>query len=182
VVPTLFSLGSVAVLYLIGKRLWGDAVAVTGSAIMVLSPMFDRFSQLLDNEPVVTFFILSGLYLYMTWMRTGADGYFKAMVAAIVVGCFVDWPAYYMIALIAAHNLLFFGARDERRIRLLVAVGVSFVKPKKDPALGFDPLVLWDTDFLEEERRWIPVYCSLILFFLGLLVLCACLPGMLTPK
>jgi SSS family solute:Na+ symporter len=67
-------------------------------------------------------------------------------------------------------------------VALLVAVGVSFVKPKKASAPGLDPLVLWDTDVWEAERRWIPVYCGLILFFIGLLVLCAALPGILTPK
>ncbi len=67
-------------------------------------------------------------------------------------------------------------------VAMLVAVGISFAKPKKEYAPGSDLLVLWDTDVWEEERRWIPVYCSLILFFIGLLVLCAFLPGILTPK
>jgi SSS family solute:Na+ symporter len=67
-------------------------------------------------------------------------------------------------------------------VAVLVAVGLSFMKPKKASDPAFNPPVLWDTDVWDKERQWVPVYCSLILFFIGLLVLCACLPGMLTPK
>jgi SSS family solute:Na+ symporter len=65
---------------------------------------------------------------------------------------------------------------------MLVAVGISFIKPKKAADSNSSPMVLWDTDVWGEERRWIPVYCGLILFFIGLLVLCACLPGILTSN
>lgn len=66
-------------------------------------------------------------------------------------------------------------------VAMLVSVGVSFVLPKKIPALGSGLLILWDTDVWKEERRWIPVYCSLIVYFFGLLVLCAFLPIFLEP-
>jgi SSS family solute:Na+ symporter len=65
---------------------------------------------------------------------------------------------------------------------MLVAVGISFIKPKEVSDSDFDPLVLWDTDVWKEERRWIPVYGCLFLFFIGLFALCACLPGILTSN
>ncbi|MBW2143515.1 MAG: sodium/solute symporter [Deltaproteobacteria bacterium] len=67
-------------------------------------------------------------------------------------------------------------------VAMLVALGVSLVKPQKEQNRGSGLLVLWDTDVWEEERRWLPVYGGLIVFFIGMVVLCAWLPGFLTPS
>jgi len=66
-------------------------------------------------------------------------------------------------------------------VAVLVAVLVSLVKPQKLPDSGSGQLLIWDTDVWKEERRWLPVYCSLVVFFAGLVVLCAFLPSLLTP-
>jgi SSS family solute:Na+ symporter len=66
-------------------------------------------------------------------------------------------------------------------VAVLVAVGISLVKPQRAPDSGSGLLILWDTDVWKEERRWLPVYGLLVLFFIGMVVLCACLPGLLTP-
>jgi len=65
-------------------------------------------------------------------------------------------------------------------VAMLVSVGIRFVRAKKIPA-GPRGLILWDTDLWKEERRWIPVYCSLIVYFFGLFVLCTLLPMFLEP-
>ncbi len=66
-------------------------------------------------------------------------------------------------------------------VAMLVSVGISFIRPKKISDTGSGLLILWDTDVWKEERRWMPVYCSLIVYFFGLLVLCAFLPIFLRP-
>jgi hypothetical protein len=66
-------------------------------------------------------------------------------------------------------------------VAMLVAVLFSLAKPQKLPDSGSGQLLIWDTDFWKEERRWLPAYCSLGVFFTGLVVLCTFLPGLLTP-
>jgi SSS family solute:Na+ symporter len=67
-------------------------------------------------------------------------------------------------------------------VTMLVALGVSLAKPRKDKDRGSDLLILWDTDVWEEERRWLPIYGGLIVYFIGMTVLCAWLPRFLTPN
>jgi SSS family solute:Na+ symporter len=65
---------------------------------------------------------------------------------------------------------------------MLSAVLVSLVQPQKAPHSGPDPLLIWDTNVWDEERRWLPAYFSLMIFFVGMVVLCFFLPGLLTSR
>jgi SSS family solute:Na+ symporter len=63
---------------------------------------------------------------------------------------------------------------------ILVAIGVGFMTKEDEPESRPDLLGLWDIDLWHEERRWVPVYCSLFLFFVAMFVFCAYLPRLLT--
>ena len=66
-------------------------------------------------------------------------------------------------------------------VAVVIAVLVSLIRPQNLSYSGSGQLLIWDTDVWKEERRWLPVYCSLMVFFAGLVVLCTFLPGFLTP-
>jgi SSS family transporter len=62
-------------------------------------------------------------------------------------------------------------------VAMVVAVVVGRLGRRPDaPQQG---LILWDTDLWQQERRWIPTYCLLFLFFLGMLALCLRAPDLL---
>lgn len=67
-------------------------------------------------------------------------------------------------------------------VATFVALCVSLAKRQKDQNQGSGLLILWDTDVWSEERRWLPVYVGLIVFSIGMVVLCAWLPHILTPS
>ncbi|MFH1055855.1 MAG: glycosyltransferase family 39 protein [Candidatus Altiarchaeota archaeon] len=123
-VPTLFSLGSLTILYLICKRLWGVKVAFLSTGVMALTPMFRSYSQLVCHEPLCIFIILSAVYFYILWMESKKEGYFKVVCGLIVVGCFTGWPVYYLIPLMASHYLIFSKKRDVKKILVLPLIGL----------------------------------------------------------
>jgi SSS family solute:Na+ symporter len=59
-----------------------------------------------------------------------------------------------------------------------VAVFVSLALPAHRPPDR--RLILWDSGVLAGERRWLPTYGLLVLYFLGMLFLCWKLPGFLS--
>ncbi|MFH1403139.1 MAG: glycosyltransferase family 39 protein [Candidatus Altiarchaeota archaeon] len=125
IVPTIFSFGALALLYLIADRLWGRVIASVSVLVMALTPMFRSFSRMLCHEPVVTFFLLAVLYYYILWMDTRKKRYFTLVCLILAVGCFTGWPAYYIMPLLAGHHLLFSPKKDARILALPI-LGIVF--------------------------------------------------------
>lgn len=65
-------------------------------------------------------------------------------------------------------------------VAILVALGVSLAKPDRAQNRGPGLSILWDTNVWQEERRWLPIYVGLIIYFIGMVALCAWLPGFLS--
>jgi len=107
IVPSIFSLGALAIIYLIADNLGGPYVAFASTAIMGFTPMFRSYSQLVCHEPLATFFILGIVYTYMLMRQTNKPIHRHMMFGLIMTGTFVAWPIYYLIPLIAAHCLIY---------------------------------------------------------------------------
>jgi hypothetical protein len=122
-VPTVFSLATLAVLYLLGLRLFGTRVAFASAAVMALTPMFRSYGQLVCHEPPTTFFIVSAVYAYVLWSETGKASYLRLLLALVAGGCFMGWPAYYLPPLISAHLLLFRRGRGAKAAAALLLLG-----------------------------------------------------------
>jgi len=68
-------------------------------------------------------------------------------------------------------------------LAILAALLVSLLGHEKTTDAASDHvLLLWDTDIWQEERRWIPAYGCLVVFFVGMVVLFAFLPALLTQR
>jgi len=118
-VPTLFSLGSLTLVYIIGKRLWGDRVAFMSTLAMGLTPMFRAYGQLVNHESPSTFFILGVLYCYILWVETKICRYLIALCVFMAFGCFTAWPMYYMVPLLVVHYLIF---GKDRKVKTVVSI------------------------------------------------------------
>jgi 4-amino-4-deoxy-L-arabinose transferase-like glycosyltransferase len=123
-VPTLFSLGSLTLLYMIGGRLWGTKVAFLSTLVMMLTPMFRKYSQLICHEPPTTFFILAVVYCYILWVETLEHRYFNLTCAFIMVGCFTGWPVYYTIPLLTVHYIIFGKSGYSKVALILPSIGL----------------------------------------------------------
>jgi 4-amino-4-deoxy-L-arabinose transferase-like glycosyltransferase len=99
-VPLAFSVGSVALVYLIGSGLWSAGVGLLAASFAALLPAGIVYGAHVDPQgPPVTFFSLAMLEAYRR-------GNLAAALGALVVGAGFDWPVHYMAGLLAAHALI----------------------------------------------------------------------------
>jgi hypothetical protein len=93
-VMILFSIGSVALTYVILRRLFQDeTIAFAGALFFATVPMQSFFGRMVNFEPPVLFFILLMLtaWLWRSW---------PAMAASIVAGMLIDWTILFFCAAI----------------------------------------------------------------------------------
>jgi hypothetical protein len=64
---------------------------------------------------------------------------------------------------------------------MIVALVVSLATQPPSPE-KVQGLILWDTNLWQQERRWIPTYGLLLLYFVGMMVLCLAAPGILSQS
>jgi SSS family solute:Na+ symporter len=63
-------------------------------------------------------------------------------------------------------------------VTMVTALLVSLTT-RPPPAEKIRELVLWETDLWRQERRWLPTYGLLLLYFVGMLLFCWWVPGWL---
>lgn len=111
-VPLVFSVASLGLLYLLGVTAGRAKMGLVGAFIAALVPMSVVYGAHVDVQgSPVTFFSLLLLLAYgrgKSWL----------MYLALVVGSGFDWPVHYMAGLVALHSL-FSKGRSELQVLLL---------------------------------------------------------------
>lgn len=106
-VPILFSIGALILLYSFIKKIWNEKIALFSSFFFAFMPMAAYFGRMVSHEPIVLFSVLLSLYSYILWIETYKKRWFWLMIFGFVLGGLTDWPAYYIVPLIFLHSLLF---------------------------------------------------------------------------
>ena len=105
-VPLLFGLGSIVLLFRIGSKIASREIGLVAAALFSLAPLETLYGAHVDPQgPPVAFF---GLLLLLAYEeRRPILG-----AAALVLGAGFDWPIHYLSGLLAFHALFF---RPDRR-------------------------------------------------------------------
>lgn len=114
-VPILFSLGTLIVIFLIARRLWGESVALLATFFLAMIPMDAYYGRVVVHEVPALFFAMLTLLFYLSWIEQQKKRYYVGIFVSYVLGMLSGWPAYYIGPLIALHYLIF----EHRRIRRL---------------------------------------------------------------
>jgi hypothetical protein len=95
-VSVAFSLGCVALTYLIGRRLGGELVGVAGGVLVAVNPVFNHLSVSTYAEVPSTFFILLAIWLLARTDRAGA----APILAGLALGtaCMIRYQAIAFVA------------------------------------------------------------------------------------
>ncbi|HLG51456.1 MAG TPA: DUF2298 domain-containing protein [Chloroflexota bacterium] len=83
-VSALFDTGSIAVIYLIGRRLYGRWVAFLAASFVALSVLNIQLSHFYATDTIMTFFVLATILAAISLMRTGSTR--AAILAGICLG------------------------------------------------------------------------------------------------
>lgn len=122
-VPLIFSLLTLALVFEIARDAFGRATALVALYLMAIVPADAYYATHLDpNNSTSIFFTVLAVEAYRRWYRSGHNGAYAVLLFAIVLGCWSGWFTYLVIPGIVAHGLLV-GSRDGRsnwRLRLAV--------------------------------------------------------------
>ena len=139
-------------------------------------------------------FVLGGEETVVERINKIGSAFYGPILAAFLVGVtlrFVSGPAVVsgIIAGVGLNLVLWFGVPDlfwmwwnatGCIVAVTVAVLVSLAVPQRWDEESQRGLLAWDVLDLQRERRWLPLYGALALYFVFMVALCALLPRLLT--
>jgi 4-amino-4-deoxy-L-arabinose transferase-like glycosyltransferase len=116
-VPIIFSLGSVLLVYFLGSALEGHRLGLLSALVYAFLPMTVYFGRMLCHEAPTNFFALATALAYLRWHRDRRTGFFAAALTALSLGMLCGWPGYYLAGLLPLHHIMSSGyARREWKI------------------------------------------------------------------
>lgn len=124
-VPLLFSVGCLVVLYLIARNIWDRRSALLATFFMSVMPMAAFFGPHVDVQgSVLLFWVLLTFYFYLLWVDKERTGFFAGFIAAFAAGALTDWPAFFLVPLLGIHFSIYGSRRRRRQFLLFVLVAV----------------------------------------------------------
>jgi hypothetical protein len=105
-VPILFSLSSIVLLYIIVQILFNKETALLASICASFMPMSAYFGRIVNFEAVVLFFVLLVVLGYVQWIETNKEKYYYLAVIGILLGGLVDWPFFLILPFLLGSSLL----------------------------------------------------------------------------
>lgn len=122
-VPIMFSLLTLVLIYAITFRYFDKKTALLGAVFASLTPMFIYFGKLPVQEVLGLPLVLLSIYLYFRFLKLPDKNRFLLLIGSLVIGNFTSWPVYYLGAIFALHYL-FFGKPQHK---LLIVVSFPLV-------------------------------------------------------
>jgi len=123
-VPLLFSVLSLLMLFGVCRLVSGLRPALIAMALMAATPMAAYFGAFVDvqSSPVL-FIALVIFYFYWKWYSSRRSGFFLALILSFLIGAALDWPIYLLALALFLHFLLNPG--DRGYSRLIVGLPVT---------------------------------------------------------
>jgi hypothetical protein len=118
-VPILFTLVSLILIWRIGVFVRGQAFGLLAVAIFAFVPMNAFYGRMVDHEALVLAFVLGALFCYLRWRADAAPGWLAGSLGLLALAMATGWPGYYMAGFLPVHHLLTErGTRRDRRVLL----------------------------------------------------------------
>ena len=105
-VPILFSLGGIVLIYLTVQKVWDKKIALISSIFVAFMPMSAYFGRIVNFEAVALFFAILVLYAYVNWIDNGKKRYFLIMVLGTILGGLTDWAFYLLLPCLLGYSLV----------------------------------------------------------------------------
>lgn len=102
----LFALAGVVAFWRVALRVVGERPAMWAAGFFALSPMYAYFSVAAAHPTSTIVFLLLGILFYLRWIESGSRRDLALMFGMQVLGCFSDWPGYYLALFLLAHTML----------------------------------------------------------------------------
>lgn len=95
--PFLFTLASIVVLYAVIREISGDRIARWSSLCAALFPMTSFFWKYMFFEQASMFFTLTCLFYFIRYLKTENRGYILGLFVSSLLGGAIDWYGGYLL-------------------------------------------------------------------------------------
>ena len=125
-VLVLASLASVIVLWWMVRGAAGPRAATLAAFVFAAVPMELHYGDMVDFEPLLTFWMLALLLCLQRWVMTASRRWAVAGALFAALALWTDWPGYLLVLSVAA-SVIFGAARQRRWLGWLLGalVGVA---------------------------------------------------------
>lgn len=110
-VPLIFSLGILILLFKIARQLEFSPLAGLASSIVAVTPMLRYFGKLPVHEPLVVFCSLLSVYFYLKFIRQPQRHWLIALYFSAFFNASISWPGYLLYPLLTLHALIYYRRR-----------------------------------------------------------------------
>lgn len=126
-VPLIFSLFSLGLIYEFARYLFSKKVALLALLFGAIIPMETYYGAHVDVYCTLSvFFPLLAIYGYARWLEDYRLRNFVICTIGIFLGCMTSWNTYFIVPLILAHSYFFnLHERKKQFYRLLILPGVA---------------------------------------------------------
>lgn len=125
-VPLLFSLGLVILLFVLARRISGDGWALLVAVFAIANPAFLYFARLPVPHVPAVFFAVATFVWYREWVARRDWKCLIGMWACFAIGAWTDWVVYFVMPWILVHYILFQHRRHPDRRFLVVSLLLPF--------------------------------------------------------
>jgi 4-amino-4-deoxy-L-arabinose transferase-like glycosyltransferase len=120
-VPLLFSLGTMALVFRFTKAEYGKGAALCALLVLSVLPVDAYYAAHLDpNSSLAIFFTALAVDGYRRWLGSGWRGHFAVVLIAIILGCMTSWFTYLVVPGLVAHGWLIQDPGQRRAMLLRV--------------------------------------------------------------
>ncbi len=126
-VPLLFTLLSLWIVYLLSREFWGEDVALAATTVASFIPISLFYGSHVEVfGPLLLFFVLLAVYAYWRWFKTDKTRYLFLSALAFCLGTFVEWDSYLLALFLPAHAFFSKSQRTSKRNIVILPVLACF--------------------------------------------------------
>lgn len=157
----LFAAATLLIVFLIGRRLYGDAAGLIAAALMASAPLAIQHAHFFIVDTHLTFFMAAALYFSVRVAQGG--GWMSFGLAGLMLGCAMACKVtgvVFLPVLFAAVGLRLWPHRHERwtppvqhiAIGVVLALLLAFLAFRVFQPYAFDGLVSLNSQWVEDQR------------------------------
>ncbi len=130
-IPFLFTIGTIILLYFIGKKLWNERIGYIAAFLLTILPLHIKYASILETDVVITFLMAICFLLYLSK---------KSMWSYGCIGIILGLGSFIKIFIMLLFPVLFFDLLLKKEIKPIFIISCAAL-------MAVLPFLLWQYSF-----------------------------------
>ena len=119
IVPAIFSLGTISLVYLMGRKFFDQRTAVLAAAFASVVPIMIYFGKMPVQEVLVIAPVLLSILFYFNFFEKSTKSNLLKLLVSLAISHLINWPGYYVTPLFFFHYLILKKNKNKLKIALI---------------------------------------------------------------